>query len=333
MEKVSVVIPMYNAERYIRQCIRSVLSQTYQDLEVLIVDDGSTDRSLDICQAAGQADPRIRCFTTEHKGVSAARNRALDEATGTYLFFLDSDDMIHPHLIGGLMDQAEASQADLAFCKCLRVPAKDMEKKKYDLGKEDIRDKWVIGKKRLAEEWFHITYEKELSCIGGKLIRRECLGALRFDEKLSNGEDTFFLYQLCRNIRMAYLDMDWYYYRRHSESITSGNVKKRDFKVFSRIRNNELQKGRYGWVMEWEYRFVWILLSEYLDVKIRKEKEESRYIKRRIQTEMQHPVYHMFPAGRKLFFSVLYYGCSYLSFFRIVWRMKQKICQSVRQNC
>lgn len=327
MEKVSVVIPMHNTERYIRQCIRSVLSQTYQELEVLIVDDGSSDKSGAVCRDASKADPRIRCFFQENRGVSAARNRAIDEAAGKYLFFLDSDDMIHPRLIGELVDQAEASRADLTFCKCLKLPTKDMEKKKCVLGKEDIRNQWKIGRKRLAEEWFHITYEKELSCIGGKLIRRECLGALRFDEKLRNGEDTFFLYQLCKNIRIAYLDMGWYYYRRHPESVTSGNVKRRDFKVFSRIRNSELQKGRYGWAMEWEYRFVWILLSEYLNVKIRKDKEESRYIKKRIQTEMHHPVYHMFPAGRKLFFSVLYYGCSYFSIFRSMWRCKQKICQ------
>ena len=99
MNKISVIIPMYNSQDYIGQCLRSVISQTYRNLEVLVIDDGSTDKSVDICQSYCQKDKRIRLLLQEHGGVSVARNRGLDTAKGAYLFFLDSDDMIHPYLL------------------------------------------------------------------------------------------------------------------------------------------------------------------------------------------------------------------------------------------
>lgn len=87
MIKVSVIIPMYNAEPYIMQCLESVLRQTYQCLEILIVDDGSTDRSLDICREFSSNDRRIKLLSQERKGVSSARNRGMEEASGKYIFF------------------------------------------------------------------------------------------------------------------------------------------------------------------------------------------------------------------------------------------------------
>ena len=99
MKRVSVIIPMYNAESYIRQCIHSVISQTWDNLEILVIDDGSTDRSLEICEELGRIDGRIRILTQKNRGVSAARNRGMEAAVGEYVFFLDSDDAIHPLLI------------------------------------------------------------------------------------------------------------------------------------------------------------------------------------------------------------------------------------------
>lgn len=86
MVKVSVIIPMYNTESYIMQCIESVTRQTYSDLEILVIDDGSTDRSLEICKALTLYDNRIRIFKQENKGVSSARNKGLEKAAGKYIF-------------------------------------------------------------------------------------------------------------------------------------------------------------------------------------------------------------------------------------------------------
>ena len=91
---VSVVIPVYNAEKYIHKCIDGILSQTYHNTEIILVDDGSADNSLSICKEYAQKDSRIRVFSKENGGVSSARNMGMDEATGCYLMFLDSDDWL-----------------------------------------------------------------------------------------------------------------------------------------------------------------------------------------------------------------------------------------------
>ncbi len=88
MKKVSVIIPMYSAEPYIRQCIQSVILQTWSNLEILVIDDGSTDRSLKVCEDLSRIDDRIRILTQNNQGVSAARNRGIEAAVGEYIFFL-----------------------------------------------------------------------------------------------------------------------------------------------------------------------------------------------------------------------------------------------------
>lgn len=104
---VSVIISVYNRENYIEECLLSVLEQSHKDFEIVLVDDGSTDNTLAICEALAEKEPRIKIIKGEHKGVSAARNLALDNAIGEYLFFLDSDDTIHPLLLEALVDGAE----------------------------------------------------------------------------------------------------------------------------------------------------------------------------------------------------------------------------------
>ena len=100
---ISVIVPVCNTEPYLSDCIRSVLAQTHSDLELILVDDKSEDKSSEICQEACRMDSRVIFLSQERrKGVSAARNRAIGAARGSYLFFLDSDDMIHPGLLKAL---------------------------------------------------------------------------------------------------------------------------------------------------------------------------------------------------------------------------------------
>ena len=109
--KVSLIIPVYNTAAYLRDCLGSVMRQTFQDWEALVVDDGSTDGSGELCRELSQQDPRIRPASQENRGVSAARNQALERARGEYLFFLDSDDAIHPRLLEELR-QADPAAAE-----------------------------------------------------------------------------------------------------------------------------------------------------------------------------------------------------------------------------
>lgn len=102
---ISIIVPVYNVELYIHQCIDSIISQTYRDIEILLIDDGSTDKCGNICDEYARIDPRIRVFHTQNKGLSAARNLGLREAKGDYIGFVDSDDWIEPNMFEVLLQQ------------------------------------------------------------------------------------------------------------------------------------------------------------------------------------------------------------------------------------
>lgn len=110
--KVSVILPCYNAEKYLRQCVDSILNQTMEDLELICVDDGSSDSTLEILRSYQDADPRVRLLTQENAGAGAARNNGLRQARGEYLSFLDADDFFEPEMLWEAVNAAEQYKAD-----------------------------------------------------------------------------------------------------------------------------------------------------------------------------------------------------------------------------
>ncbi len=116
MEKISVIVPVYNAEKYLKKTLNSILSQTYENLEVILIDDGSKDNSLLICQEFAKKDSRIKLFSVENGGPSSARNIGISKATGTYIGFCDSDDIIDENIYQTLHDYLIKAEADIAFC-------------------------------------------------------------------------------------------------------------------------------------------------------------------------------------------------------------------------
>ncbi len=112
---VSVIIPVYNVRPYLREALDSVINQTYQNLEIIIVDDGSTDGSGEVCDEY-KADSRVRVVHQENQGLSGARNTGLDHMTGEYVAFLDSDDAFHPDMVGTMMEAMLRHGAELAVC-------------------------------------------------------------------------------------------------------------------------------------------------------------------------------------------------------------------------
>ena len=329
--KISVIVPVYNSESYIRECLASVLNQTYRNIEILVVDDGSVDRSVEVCEELRKRDRRIRIFRQTHCGVSAARNRGIYEASGRYVFFIDSDDMIHPYLLEALVMRAGIYDTDLLFCTYRKVHTAQI-KRMVDRSKTvhgPKKCRWEEGERSDALGWFHEKRSKELSCIGGKMIRRDRIGEVRFDEELSKGEDTVLLYRLCsKGMKMSYLDEGWYYYRTYPESITAAQGKRvtsKDFGAYKIIRTGEAEKGNIKWALLREYRYMWKLLSEYLAFKTKKDKKNSRILKQMTEAERSHPLYGMLPVRTRVLFSSLYLGCSYVPHVRGLWRFKQRI--------
>lgn len=310
MKKVSVIIPMYNSENYVKSCIQSVTGQSYGNLEIILVDDGSTDQGVSVCRELAEADGRIRLFRQENQGVSAARNHGIDAATGEYVFFLDSDDAIHPFLIEKMLQQAETNHAQLAFCGYRKLDGHGMEAA-LD-GGADLRgappekggpERWLTADEAGTEEWFHVKYTDTFSGIGGKLILREALGNLRFDRGLINGEDTFFLYQLVRGqVKSVYCLEEWYYYRMHGESVTNTAGTARGMGYFEsarRIRDGEYESGHGDFAMRWEILTVDQIRRSRAAQLGRDAGQELRKI---AMTELRHPLFRRICFSDRLLF-------------------------------
>ena len=113
---ISIIIPVYNVEKYLRQCLESIIKQTYKNYEVLLINDGSTDRSGMICEEYEKRDKRFRVIQTKNEGVSAARNLGIKNSKGEYIGFIDSDDWIEPEMFEDLLGRIEETQADISCC-------------------------------------------------------------------------------------------------------------------------------------------------------------------------------------------------------------------------
>lgn len=120
MKKISVIIPVYNAEKYLKRCVDSVREQSYGNLEIILVDDGSPDGCPQMCDTFAAEDDRIKVIHKENAGVAAARNTGLDAAEGEYLAFVDSDDYIEPVMYAEMMKQAERFSCDFVMCDCIK---------------------------------------------------------------------------------------------------------------------------------------------------------------------------------------------------------------------
>src|SRR5699024_1141358 len=113
MAKVSIIVPIYNSENYLKYCLETIVNQTYNNLEILLINDGSLDNSLDICKEFEQKDNRIKLFNIPNSGVSVARNIGIDNATGEFITFVDSDDWMELNAIEFGVDKAKKTNADV----------------------------------------------------------------------------------------------------------------------------------------------------------------------------------------------------------------------------
>ena len=135
MAQVSIIVPVYQVETYLRQCIDSILAQTFTDFELILVDDGSKDKSGEICEEYAGKDGRVRVIHKENGGLSDARNAGLEQAAGEYFMFVDSDDYIAPTMIERLYNSIQSESADIAACNFCYVFDKK-EKKDFSTAME-----------------------------------------------------------------------------------------------------------------------------------------------------------------------------------------------------
>ena len=132
MNKVSIIIPVYNTKKYLEQCVFSIVEQTYQNIEILLVDDGSTDGTSDLCDEIAKKDSRVRVIHKTNGGAATARNLGIDEATGEYVMFVDSDDWLDTDAVENLVEHADKNNTDvIRFSYVREFEGKQLVKKKH----------------------------------------------------------------------------------------------------------------------------------------------------------------------------------------------------------
>ena len=191
--EISVIIPVYNIQQHLRECLDSVLGQSYPHLQVICVDDGSTDESPAILAQYAQKDNRVQVIRQQNAGPGAARNTGLEAATGEYVIFLDSDDWFEPDFLEKMVDTAVREGADVAICRAVEfdtnsgreLPSQWMMKKQY------LPGKLAFDPQEMADHLFQFTYGMPWD----KFYRRELLttSGIRYPA-LKNSEDLAFVY-------------------------------------------------------------------------------------------------------------------------------------------
>lgn len=180
---ISIVIPVYKSEKTLGKCLESLMAQTYPDIEMVCVIDGSPDHCGEICDAYAERDSRIKVIKRENGGVSSARNRGIDEAAGEYLLFVDSDDTVEPDYCEKMWNAYLETKADLVICGFHHwYVGRDVVKVPSNSGVYDTKD--------FAEDFLKLYQEGFLNMPWNKLFRKELTG--RFDTSLSLGEDLLF---------------------------------------------------------------------------------------------------------------------------------------------
>ena len=222
---ITVIVPVYNSEKFLEPCINSITAQSYNHLEILCINDGSTDSSLDILRQMACSDPRIKVFSQENAGVSSARNTGLNMAKGEYVTFVDSDDELEPDMYEVLLNLAEKYHADVAHCGYKKIH--------LDGSAKDVRgtEELLIQDGLEASKWL-LSGQHFTGGLWNKLYRAELIQNTRFDETLKINEDVLFNAQIFQRAGTAvFYDVPKYHYFERQSSAcsrTSSIRKKQD---------------------------------------------------------------------------------------------------------
>ena len=277
-ELISVIIPVYNVKEYLEKCVDSVLGQTYRNLEIILVDDGSSDGSETICDTYAQKDNRVVVIHKKNEGAAAARNAGLNVAKGKYIGFVDSDDWAEPEMYETLYALSKETNADISFCVNERV-----YRKKWDneLSGETI----VLEGADILTSFVEPTYRPHiLKAVWDKLFTREIISDVRF--RIGQHEDGDFNTKvLCKAQKVAFTGKVLYHYLdERPGSVTNTGISERIFAdrlpvLFEQIQ--DLKKaGREDLASRQEVMYYAEMLSYYLKIFHSSHEKRTEYLER-----------------------------------------------------
>lgn len=294
---ISVIIPAYNIENYIERCLESVCGQTYCNLEIIVIDDGSTDQTGMLIDRMAAKDKRIVPIHKKNAGVSAARNTGLDIVNGEYIGFVDGDDIIEPDMYEVLLKNALKYDADISHCGYQMVFPNRVD---YYYNSQEI-----IIQDQYQGVYDLIKADKVEPGLCNKLYKKEIIADNRLNEKIKINEDLLFNYILFRNsAKSVFYDMPLYHYMVRENSASTSKLNKNKLEdpliVIQRIMDQE--QGDIYRLLEKRYLY---LLEKVSAVKISKnnkdlmryQKEQQIELKRKLRSKTLKATY----SGRELF--------------------------------
>lgn len=209
---ISIIVPIYNVEKYLNKCIESIVNQTYENIEIILIDDGSNDNSGIICDEYAKKDNRIIVVHKENGGVSSARNKGLKIAKGEWISFVDADDWIEQTFCQTLLNKVIQEQADIALCGYNRITDNRIEKINANNQEVFLNSNEYLVKSLNPQTGFGFCHMK--------LIKKEVLKSISFNERIEVGEDALFNIQLSTYIKKAvFLKQPLYNYRINNQSV------------------------------------------------------------------------------------------------------------------
>lgn len=215
---ISVITPVYNHGHYLTEALKSVVNQTYKNLEIIIVDDGSTDDTPEVCKTLVGMDPRIKVITQLNKGPSAARNKAIAASHGDFICLFDADDVLFPNRIATQYEVLEKNPGiDLVYTAIIMV-----DNKGHPCGE-------LHGKDYLPEDFLALMFFRNIIPNSNTILaRRECFSAHPYNEKFIHAEDYELMMRLAHIYKFKYIDIPLTYYRRHTFNLSNDIISHRE---------------------------------------------------------------------------------------------------------
>lgn len=265
-ELISIIVPVYKVEKYLSKCVNSILNQTYKNIEIILVDDGSPDGCPEICKQYAEQYSQVRVIHQENQGLSAARNCGIDYAKGKYIAFVDSDDAIHERMYEILYHDLIKCKADIAVCKFKYIS--ESEEFHCDTVIEDESISVYSGQEALG----NIYKEDSIPTIvvWNKLYKKEMFNKNRFKVGKTH-EDEFIIHRLLDGARkVVYTDTQLYYYLQRDTSITGGgfSLKRLDHVEAIKDRMDFFEERGYDALFEKVYiHYLETIINHYMAVK------------------------------------------------------------------
>ena len=273
-ETISVVVPIYNASKFLKKCLTSIVEQTYDDLEIILVNDGSTDNSLEICEEYAKKDKRVKIINKENGGVSSARNQGIEIATGKYIIFIDADDYIEKNMFEVLTTDLFKYNVDMSMCGYKKVNIKG----KVLFKSSALEDKY-FDEQAFKHYLFMPNYYREILC--NKLFKLDLIkkNNIRFREDIHINENIIFILDFAYFARKYVYDNELLYnYLIHENSALNQKFNLKKVSVLASyirlleydLESSTLNKIKYKYLFE-GYAFLYRLKQIKIDNKDLKE--------------------------------------------------------------